>query len=238
MKRLILLTLCGGMAFAGTASVVGSWPSPATTGIGGLALSGGYLYHAGGPSRNMVFVTTTGGSRVRSFGVAPEVAAVDLTFDPTSLWTCNAVGRVFRLDPSEGIIMASWYMPEAGQGIAYGGGLWWYASRDRIYKILATGSILSSFYHPGRDFGGLDYADGYLWAVDRGMSQICQLTEGGSLVSSIQRPPGIYGITRTSGAGPAYIWYTDIPTRYVYQITAGYTPVAPASLGKIKALYR
>jgi len=237
MKRLILLTLCGGMAFAGTASIITSWPSPATTRIGGLALSGGYLYHAAGALR-MVYVTTTTGSRVRSFNVASEVTAVDLTLDITSIWACNLTRYVYRIDPVSGSINDSWRAIEIGVGIAYGSGQIWYASPNRIYRYLVNGSLMGQFGTGGRLLTGLEYADGYLWGVDCGTSQICQFTESGSLVSSLQCPVGICGITRTSGAGPAYIWYTDTITRYVYQITAGYTPIAPVSLGKVKALYR
>ena len=225
------------MAFAGTGSIIASWRSPAGKELSGIALSGSYLYHAG-PMTRTVYVTTTTGSWVRSFYVAPEVAAVDLTRDVTSVWTCNLTRYVYKIDPISGSVNGSWRAIEPGVGIAYGSGIIWYASSSRIYRYQVGGSLMGQFGTGDRLLTGLEYADGYLWAVDRRTWQICQLTEAGSLVSIIQRPPGIYGITRTSGAGPAYIWYTDIPTRYVYQITAGYTPVAPASLGKVKALYR
>jgi len=238
----VLLALIGGCimatgALGGTGSIVNSWPSASGAGISGLALSGGYLYHADTVNR-YVYVTTTRGSIARSFRLPLYVNAVDFTLDVTSLWACNTAGYVYRLNPTTGIINGSWRTPEAGCGIAYGGGQIWCASPTRIYRYTVTGSLFGTVSSGGRDLAGLEYADGYLWAVDRRTWRICQLTEGGSFISSIQRPPGIYGVTRTSDAGPAYIWYTDQATRWVYHIMAGYTPVAPASLGKVKALYR
>lgn len=244
MKAIILLAVLAVLAFAartgahGTGSIVTSYPSPAGAEIGGIALSGGYLYHAAS-AVHLVYKTTTTGSRVGGFRMPNYVTVADLTLDATSVWTCNALRCVYKINPATGSVQRSWYAPEPGRGIAYGEGCLWYAAKRRIYRYLANGSLLGSFTVPILALGGLEYADGYLWAVDRTDRRLIQYTTTGSAITIYKNPPGpgVYGVARTSGARPAYYWYTDLGTRWVYQVTAGYTSVAPASFGRIKGMY-
>ena len=120
-------------------------------------------------------------------------------------------------------------------------------SRRRIITILIIlgnaglvtiiGSLVASFRSPGRATGGLYYELPYLWFADcaNPTGSIYQVTTAGSIITTVTVPGARpFGVARE---GP-YIWYSDFTRRYVYKVTYSPTAVAPASLGKVKAVFR
>jgi len=115
--------------------------------------------------------------------------------------------------------------------------LWWLGSDDVFRKCNTSGSVLATFTASpitnGRDLGW----DGrYLWCPDSSRDYVYCLTTNGSIVASFPAPGGLtYGCAYDG----EYLWLTDIGTpRYAYRMDLGYTDVAPASFGKIKATFR
>jgi len=115
--------------------------------------------------------------------------------------------------------------------------LWWLGADDVFRRCTTEGSVVSSFtiaaISDGRDLGW----DGtQLWCPDSTDDLVYSFTTAGSVVASFKAPGGsTYGCTFDG----KYLWVTDIGTpRYAYQIDVSYTSVAPASLGRVKALFR
>jgi hypothetical protein len=115
--------------------------------------------------------------------------------------------------------------------------LWWLGADDVFRQCTSSGSVIRTFtaspISNGRDLGW----DGrYLWCPDSTLDHVYRLTTAGSIVASFRAPGGsTYGCAYDG----KYLWVTDIVTpRYAYRIDIGYTSVAPASFGKIKATFR
>ena len=230
MKKLWLavITICAGTAFAGTASIVSSFRSPCSTYAWGIDYHGGYVYH--GDGHNYIYRTTTTGSRLDSLSVGNASAGIDRT--DLEFWTCNRGGWIFRLS-TEGSTIRSFEKPVDSYGITYGEGFLWYSSKSYVYKLTVNGSGVSSFRLPTASHRGICWDAPYLWTASNGSQMIYRITQTGSVVDSISiAPNNPWGVTWDG----SYLWYTA--NYYVYQVSISHTPVAPASLGKVKAIYR
>jgi hypothetical protein len=166
-------------------------------------------------------------------------------FTGTYFWVCTyATSMVYRVS-SNGSILESFSGPAEGYGITTNGTYLWYSSArsgNMVWQLTTTGSIISSFSGPGNFNGGLDWdGRGYLWLADwggPGSGGVFRMTTVGSVVESY-RPVPTGG--RSSGCAwdGRYVWYCEVNLpRYVYQMDTVIPSVAPASLGKIKALFK
>ncbi len=226
--KVIALILISSAAFAGTASIVSSFKSP-VTGVRGIDYHGGYLYHSAPPTT--IFKTTRAGSVVQTIHA-------DLTregFDRTNIefWTTGRSG-IFRLSTT-GSWIGTISIPEAGRGVAFGGGFLWLAGA-RVYKITLGGSVVTSFKVSTVNPRGICYRNAELWIVDSNIGAIAHATTTGSFIESYDTPHNPYGVTCEG----SYIWYSDLKSGYVYKmlpIPYG-SSIIPASLGKIKTLYK
>ncbi len=221
-------------------SIVSSFRSPCTGSAYGVDYHGGYLYHADGGSRRVFYVTNTAGSVVAT--IPDLTAAVGIDRTDAEFWTSNYSGWVSRVS-TNGSTIRRFRIPGQvrGYGITYGNGYLWCdtapGSTRRVYQFTTYGSVASSFTPPGAAAGGLCWDAPHLWYADslNPTGLIYRITTSGSVVTSINVPGARpRGITRQ---GP-YLWYTDFNKSWVYQITIGFTAARPASLGRVKALYR
>jgi sugar lactone lactonase YvrE len=103
-----------------------------------------------------------------------------------------------------------------------------------------SASIISSFQAPhgqGYSNRGIDWDGECLFLMQNGASggYIFRLTTGGSVVNSYQIPSG-------SPAGVAWdgkcVWFSDKDTDWVYRMSWTDVGVEPASLGRVRAIFR
>lgn len=236
MKRglIITSTLIAGTAFAGTASIITSFKSPVTY-VQGIDYHGGYIYHSA--PRTTIFKTTTIGSVVQKIYADPTRAGLDRT--DIEFWTAGPISKaIFRLSTT-GSWIGTIPMPTTGRGISFGEGFLWFTGNDtRIYKVTTKGAIVTSFRiqtPPGYiNPRGICYYGGKLWLVDSNIGAITQATISGSFIESYSTAQDPYGVTCEGN----YIWYSDLISGWIYKMLPITSTVTPASLGKVKALYR
>lgn len=235
------------VAAAAGGSIIRSFESPCSDCVDGLAYRGEYLYHANFNGPNQILITTTAGSLVGSLGAPTGMTGVDYT--GTCYWVYNYRSTVpnnviSRLDGS-GSVLGSFAAPEYGYDVTCDGLNLWYSTSgshylNYIYKLTKAGSVMASFQAPhGSGFSnyGLDWGADSLWLAQRGTrgGYIYQLTPVGSVVYSIYMPA--YQPKGVTWDG-SYVWFTDAATEYVYQMRWSGIGVEPASVGRVKALFR
>jgi glycosidase len=247
MKRSLLFTivvlLAATSVFAGTLTVVSSFTS-AKNWRKGLEYAGGYLYTTSNYSDNSILVYTTTGSLVRSIPTPASAMGVEVSNAPSGYLWLNTFSPAngYRMVLSSGSVAASWSGPASGYGITSDGTYlyWSTTSSDMMYVLTTTGSVVRSFTQPGGFPGGCDYvAPGYLWLCNwSGSPFIYYCTTMGSVIDSFSTP----GAARPSGVtwDGNYVWYHEYSgtTGPVFRATVNFTNVAPASVGKVKALFR
>ena len=228
----VLLALIGGClmatgAFAGTALIVSSFKSPSSY-PAGIDYHGGYIYHS--QDRYGIYETTTTGSVVGTIRTGDQTG-VGLERTDTNFWTTGGAA-ILKLSTT-----GSWTgtipIPTKGRGVAYGGGFLWLAAHI-IYKITPGGSIVTTFRVSTINPCGICYHDDKLWIIDSNIGAVVHATTTGSLIESYSTLHDPYGVTCEG----EYIWYSDLKSGYVYKMLPITTAVAPASLGKVKAIYR
>ncbi len=235
-------------AYAGLGSVISSFPLAGTIMAHGVAWNGEYLavtnYHASG-DRTWRHYTTTG-SLVGSFDppLGPySPVQFGAEFDGTYYWGSDLFQQkyVYRFT-TQGSTISSFPAPDPS-GIAWDGSYLWIMSLygGTVRQYTTGGSVVKSFAVAPID-AGYDMAwDGtYLWCANRplsGPNYIFRFTTEGTVVASFAAPG-----TFTTGCGcdGRYLWLSDNSgTKSVYQVDGELSyNVAPASLGKVKALFR
>jgi len=220
--------LCAAAGYGGTASIVASFRSPCAR-VCGIDYHGGYLYH--GDGQNYIYRTTTTGSLLNSLNVGNASWGIDRTDD--EFWTCNIAGFIFRLSKTGSVIRSFEGPSYPGYGITNGEGFLWYSTATYTYKMNITASLISSFRLPASRHRGLCWDEPYLWTADNGTRRIFQITQTGSVVDSFSINENPYGVTKDG----SYLWYSA-SNNWVYKTKLCYTAVEPASLGRVKAVYR
>jgi hypothetical protein len=228
-------------------SIIRSFESPCNDCTDGIDFRDGYLYHANFNGPCEVLKTTVGGSLVSSLHEPAYACDVDFTgtvFWVYSFWPQVPRDRIYRVNEA-GSVVASFAAPSYGYGIAFDGGYLWYATAgshywNYVYKLTTAASVLSSFQAPfGKGYlnKGLDWGGEYLWLAQASNVNglLYQMTTAGSVVYSISMP----GRQPTGVAWDGkHVWFADGGSEWVYQMTWSGVGVAPASLGKVKALLR
>jgi hypothetical protein len=214
-----------------------------------VAYEEGPLYAlAGGATPTVFTLNYWNGSITGSFGIrVPDGARGIATtgYSPTHIWVSNRLNRfLYRLNTS-GSVLGSFACPG---GTPYGLGGYRFAYQpDNGYLTVScrdenhvlrinhtTGSLVSSFRGPATAVIGYDE-----WlAVDLNTNYLYWNYYGSWQVLDTlpARPWGVAtNVMWTTGTGiRGYVLCHD---GYIYHYS-GYTAVAPASLGRVKALYR
>jgi DNA-binding beta-propeller fold protein YncE len=227
------------LAGAGTWTVVASFQGFNAYNGYGIEADGTYLYTLDPDAAARIIVSTTTGSWVRT--VPLPSSALDLDFDGTFFWVGHG-DRYCRRYTSTGSLLNS-FLPGSlsPRGIVWDGTYIWVSASEgssyNIYRMNTTGSIYSSFRAPGGGTGGLDRDGAYLWAAQSFFSRnVYKITTTGSIVDSFTIVPPTtypYGVAWDGN----YLWTTNFNNRWIYK-WRDVTGVTPASLGRVKALYR
>lgn len=241
MKKWVLIAGCFFLAVStafGAGSIISSFRSPSSY-VMGLGYHSPYIYHSD-YSGTRIHQTTTTGSVVRTIPGRSGILGVDFT--GTYFWICcyTSPYYIYQLT-SAGSVVRSFSGLAAGYGCTFDGTYVWVSSARsyNVYRFTTTGSFVTSFRGPGSFPGGLDWANGYLWLGDWPSSGagIFRLTTTGSVVESY-RPVPSGGRSAGVAWDGSYIWYSDYSNSYIYQMDTVLTSVVPASVGKIKSIYR
>jgi len=229
-----------GAAFADL-SIISSWPSPAQRPFG-VTYDGSYVWVAcDEEGKEFMFkCDPASGSVVSSFKVNTS-GLMSCAYDGTYLWVDaldSTLNYYLYQMTDTGSILASWKSPLARTvGVGWDGTYLWLSSYFRVLGWATTaGSLVGSFatnWVPT----GVAFDGHYLWAAEYNQPTIYRLTTVGSLVASYSFPAGEpWGL----GFDGKYLWVTNKGgTGDVYKAAfGGYPAVAPASLGRVRALYR
>ena len=157
---------------------------------------------------------------------APDDPA-DLTWDGMYLWMVSEQSaQLYKLDPSDGSILAQFNLPSYGESDPNAWGLTWdgtylwhsdYGDGATIYKLNpANGEIVSSFPSPASGGLGLAWDGNYLWLADCWEDVILKLDPSdGSVLASIPAP-GTHCIGLTYEEG--YLWTADYDGQTAYKL--------------------
>ena len=252
MKK--LATYCGLAALAGAAffvgdalgalgDVVSSFPSPLTpTGSSGLAWDGAYLWSCN-PPRTYFYCISTIGTIVTSFNIGASYGEYDgATYDGEYLWYVEHISfqPAYYIRSTKTGSCVNWFIfgDYGFAGLAAEKGCLWTGMAFRPLGILgvkltSTGSWLSSFKTPF-DLADLAWDGHYLWSCGPG-HYMYQMTTKGSITASFP-VPGLMGSRATTFDGE-YLWVENPDVGWFYQIDIDVVGVAPASLGRVKALF-
>ena len=93
------------------------------------------------------------------------------------------------------VVLDSFDSPDSGltqpHGLAFDGEYLWCAGydNDTIYKLDASGNIISAFDSPGSSPTGLTFDGNYLWSADDGSLRIYKIdTSTGEVIESFEAP--------------------------------------------------
>jgi hypothetical protein len=224
-----------GATFAGFGEVVSSFPHPGITGTAGLAWDGSNLWFAGEPSTLFV-KTSTNGSIVGSFNRGGSYSYImGLTYDGEYLWYSRHrleqaiyYHQITTTGSSVTSFMYTW--PYGDVGMTWEDGYLWCGAA----KYTTAGSLVATFTPPF-GFADLGCYGHKLWSGGPNKFMY-NITTNGSVVASFPVP----GDGNASGAAfdGQYLWLINPTNKYVYQVDIDVVGVGPASIGKVKALYR
>jgi hypothetical protein len=257
--------LAAGAAFAALGEIVASWPAPAKY---PLSLARGpdaadmWVYCNGWPNKIFRVNAETGSVYGSFLHYRAQNYARGLTFSyggpaPYSgsyLWVGDVLNRcVYMSDPVTGRVYLSYSIASAPSGLAVeatgDGGLAPKAMfmdesimRASVYRLqLTTGSIMSSFLFdsPWMHDIAYDWRNDLVWArwTKEGDIVGCD-PDTGSIAASFASPPGPPLAFTYHGE---YLWIgttTDYHRVYKVHCPAASSHVTPASLGRVKALFK
>jgi hypothetical protein len=241
-------------------SIVGSFNATATVGSFryyplGLAFDGTYIWT--GHSKYIAEWATTGSRENMHY--LNDGITYDTAYDRNNntLYGINRLSSTYRVvavDPSSGSITSSFVVPApftVPQGLTFANGYLYIADmyQSRILKTTTTGSVVESFNPGVFAIKGLAW-DGdttggpFLFACEMNAAHtIHQINPStGSVLSSFAGPAFTGNVVGLAWDG-TYLWACQNyagQDMYAFQFIAHEpnTGLAPASIGKIKALYR
>jgi hypothetical protein len=179
------------------------------------------------------------------------------------LHVSDSAGRVSKIRASDGSLISTWfYVPEASGKLCVVGNkeipnttkAFYVSSRQitllyAVYLYTTNGSVVTRFFPRYQEMFELtwDYVNGYIWygqPLDNiyPLCWIVAITPENDVVYRWQLPPGVtvpsaiayysqYLYVGTTGGEPdEYVW--------VYHCPKAYPNVEPASVGRVKAIFR
>jgi hypothetical protein len=262
MKRFILISTSAvvftAIAYAGMGDVLTSWQSPGPYNlVNGIAFEGEYIWlnNAAGETKG-VFKCTKTGSVIKEMGFPYSGwgPAYALTFDGEYLWTIfhqpvgiNKYSNFVRYTTtgSEVKFFTTRTKPPYDYSIAVswdGQFLWtderrYGRERPDAAKYTTNGTFVASFAMAAYVATDAGYYHNQLWYAGlRPGAYIYGSGIGGTVVASFAAPGGS---CRAVGFDGEYLWTADRNTpQYIYKVDIDVVDVAPASVGRVKALYR
>jgi hypothetical protein len=156
----------------------------------------------------------------------------------------DGTDRMYRRNATTGSTLRSWSTPRGmpmGAAFRQAGGSYYIYHTDwnkRLYRMSAAYGQIQTSYPLGFNPTDCAYGGGYLWISDPVNYAVWKCREDGVKYDGFStvvwgRPEGI-------GYTPGYVWVgIQTPVNRILRFTAtSGTDVAPASLGKVKAIFR
>lgn len=245
----VVATLCAaGVASGALGDILGSYRAPANN-IRGLARSGAYLHVLVHPNR--VYNLNPGNGSVRgSWAVPSSTSNRGLAYSAIGhVWVGSYNNdTVYNCHWMTGSVYGSWHANHDPYGLApqqtgdggAGTTAIFTSDSDPSYTWRhrpLNGSVLSSFPMPNSDYRDItyDHRNNLIWGAYGPNIYGYSVSGRGSIVSSFEAPP-------STSYGMAYynsVLFIGCTNGYIYRVSCPATVgVAPASLGKVRALYR
>jgi hypothetical protein len=244
-KVAMAVIIAAAPAFAGFGSVVSSFYKEDEIESRGLAWAGGRLVTSNmcsyGDKKWRIY--TAAGSLVRKFdGPEKYNAHIGAEYDGSRFWTGSCMEeRVYRFTSSGSVVSS--FNADWPCGVAWDGQYIWWVSywSAQFYKCKPLGSVVSSWrVNQITEAGDLAWDGIYLWCADIGSDRVYRLTTNGSVSRSFKAPG-----TETYGCAfdGKYLWLSDTvgedaTTFFKVDIAYSGPAVAPASVGRVRALFR
>jgi len=248
---IVAVALIAATAHAYLGQVLGSFRSPAGTDTRGLARSSAYLYIITGNTRATVYRTRPVTGSIYNWYLLPwNGENSGLAFStPSYLWVGRLDNdRVYRVEADTGSVYSSWTVPYDPYGLAPwctgdgGTGTSYLFGTDdapsRLYTHqLSDGSIVNStsLVNNTRSDCAYDWRNNLLWRGYAG--RIYAVAPSGAPVASFASPAGSpQGLAYCN----SYLWIACNANGYVYRVHCprNFSAVEPASLGKVRAIFR
>jgi hypothetical protein len=258
MKKVILtLTVAAffaAIANAGMGDVLTSWPVPSLTypRVNGIAVEGEYIWLKDEDSAyegKRVLKCTKAGSTVDRINFpypAPSVYSYGMTFDGLYLWTIYQEWHApVPFDSHRKYTTTGSYAGGFGESLLYywsvgiawdGEYIWTDGGRFKSQlKYTTAGTLVATFPMTVDVCSDMAYYKRQLWYYG-GWGLVYGVTLNGSVVASFPAPSGS---CRAVGFDGEYLWTADgNRPQYIYKVDIEVMGVTPASLGKVKALFR
>jgi hypothetical protein len=231
--RVFITLACAATAFGGFGDMVSSFPHPGGVGLYGLAWDGSYLWFAGQPA-SVFLRTNTTGSIVGSFDIGATYTYIrGLTFDGAYLWYSwgdIVMGYHYNRTTTTGSFVGCFGGPDY-PGVAYDSTYLWCGPA----KFTTGGSFVASFRRPFKMETDQGWYGHKLWLGGPG-NHMYNVTTRGSVAASFPVPGG--GAAEGTAFDGEYLWVINRDNKWVYRIDIDVVAVDPASMGKVKAIYR
>ncbi len=250
--------------YAASDRLIASFPAP-TTLPSGLAFDNGVLYVAEVPTQTVFRLDATSGSVLGSYVLSPPPPGLmrGLAYSSGYLWVGAGIssGYLYKVVATDGSVVASYALPgiSAPDGLAADANYVYIANNDKTdrkdYKFYpASGTYVASWESTAK--------------YPSGMTRITHVPSSTQVLLNLGNVDGwvrIYGVDGTPRPGEGFLidvpcgipnYVGDLATLdathfffaadefdYIYELELDwggqeYPAVAPASWGKIKALYR
>ena len=255
IKILFTLILLTNSVYAAPWDLFGSWPTPGINPRGYSGGGGEFIVQDGPePYIYRIWLTSYGETSIISSFPAPGgPAAWGLVYDPMGgdyfRVSNNLTSWIYKIT-MDGSVVSSFFCPlpgPAGMDITYdyspSGGYLFVAipAQNLIAEINQnTGSLMRTFAAPGvhpTAYGAVAYSHGYPYYVTDDYTH--KVYKNATPVITLQNPVGFSYWSNTNGQ-ITLIFVVDDTTDYiyVYETDETYSSAAPASLGRIKALFK
>ncbi len=264
----LVLILLAGTASAKMGDLVASFPNVGTTTHYGLAADANYLYsfyYSSADGYPIIRMTRTSGSFVSSYSCPLGTGTYQyylrgMCYDGTgNIYAVNYYQRIVaRFQASTGSVVSTWEWPTTEGTYRYGlcvdhhgtsAGTYIYTAyyTGDMWKNTLNGSLVSSWSMPFYTYDyddAWDYGNQLIWQMNYSTDWLVAIDPDTQKIAESFRHPeqasisGCYGIaywgqylyvSNTGGTPDEYIWVFHCPN------TVG---VAPASVGRVKALFK
>ena len=250
MRKITVAILCviaGGVL--GWGSLVASYPAPGTSNLNGIGYVNSTTMCATTNTPDYVWKFNRSNGSVTSSFAAPttNTAGCDYGVVGSTAYIFVCTGSyVYRMGYSTGSIYGSWATPDPDcRGVAFQP--FWSTpyivltesfTPGRIFRCDAiTGSVSASFNLGFRPYGiAWDDRNECYWVTDLTHGLVRRISNEGLTLGSFSINYDGYGLAYDEFSERVWVGRNDPHYMYVYE-TAG-SAVEPASLGKVKAIYR